>query len=53
MSVAMDEEIEKFTKGIGAKAPTAGDKIYDAFKILFKRPNYFLMNGALLIVKIS
>ena len=46
-------EIEVFTKAIGAKAPRPGDDIYEPFKVLFKRSNYFVLNGSLLIVKIS
>lgn len=49
----MDREIEQFTKTIGATAPQSGDKIYAQFKTLFRRPNYFLMSGTFLIVKIS
>ncbi len=38
---------------VGAKAPQPGDKSYEPFKVLFKRANYFLLNGSILIVKIS
>jgi hypothetical protein len=41
----MDSEIDQFTKAIGAKAPRRGDKVYEPFRILFKRPNYFVMSG--------
>lgn len=49
----MDKEIEQFIDAVGAKAPEPADAIYEAFKTLFKRPNYFLLNGTILIVKIS
>ena len=49
----MAREIEQFAKGIGAAAPEPGDDDYGPVKALFRRPNYFLMSGTLLIVKIS
>lgn len=49
----MDKEIERFTIAIGATAPQPDEKLHEAFRVLFKRPNYFLMSGAFLIVKLS
>ncbi|MEK6692466.1 MAG: hypothetical protein AABY44_03460 [Nitrospirota bacterium] len=49
----MEHEIKSFTNAIGATEPTPRDKNYTLFKTLFKRSNYFLLNGKFLIIKIS
>ncbi len=47
------QEIDEFTKAIGATAPTAGDAQFFMWKQILKRPNYFRFLKNLMIVKIS
>lgn len=49
----MDVEISEFIDGVGAKEPKPGDKNFLLFKSIFKRSNYFMLNGKFLITKIS
>ena len=49
----MDEQIRRFTQAIGAAAPASDNKAYEKWRNLFKRPNYFLFNKKVMIVKIS
>jgi len=50
MSIA--PEIEEFIVNIGAKAPARGDQIFEKWKKLFMRSNYFVFNEKFMIVKI-
>jgi len=47
----MDKEIKEFTENIGAKK--IQEVIDDILKLLFKRPNYFVIDKSILVVKIS
>jgi len=49
----MDREIGEFVKAIGAKEPSSGHPSYSLFRGVFRRSNYFVLNGVFLIVKIS
>lgn len=49
----MDKEISDFTSAIGATEPPPGSEGYKLFRQLFKRSNYFVLNGKFLVVKIS
>lgn len=49
----MGDEIKEFTTAIGAKEPNPGDKNYKIFRQVFKRSNYFILNGQFAIIKIS
>jgi hypothetical protein len=51
--MAADADIAKFTEAIGATEPQPGDELYAGFRKMFKRSNYFLLDGRFLIVKIS
>ena len=51
--MATDTDIAKFVDAIGATEPLANDESYASFRRMFKRHNYFLLNGRFLIVKIS
>jgi len=51
--VGIDPDIAKFVEAIGAAEPLASDESYAAFRQIFKRHNYFLLNGRFLIVKVS
>ena len=48
-----DSDIAKFVEAIGASEPLANDESYMTFRRLFKRHNYFVLEGRFLIVKIS
>src|SRR5713226_10348229 len=48
-----DPDISAFVAMVGATEPTPGDELYSSFRRMFKRHNYFLLKGRLLIVKIS
>ncbi len=47
----MKDEIRRFTEAIGATAPSAD--CAEMWKVIFKRPNYFLFNHRIMVVKIS
>jgi len=49
----MEREIQEFTASIGATEPDASSEIHKEFRQLFKRHNYFILNGNFLIIKIS
>jgi len=49
----MGDEIKEFATAIGAKEPNPGDKSYTLFRQLFKRSNYFILDGKFAIIKIS
>ena len=49
----MGDEIKEFTAAIGAKAPKPGDTNYKQFRQIFKRSNYFIIDGKFAIIKIS
>lgn len=49
----MISEIEEFAAAIGAIRPEPGTDLHKAFSTVFKRPNYFLFDGRLLMIKIS
>jgi hypothetical protein len=49
----MGDEIKEFATAIGAKEPNPGDKNYTLFRQLFKRSNYFILDGKFAIIKIS
>ena len=48
-----DETIRGFAQMVGAKEPREGTEHYMQFRSIFRRSNYFFMNGKILIVKIS
>jgi hypothetical protein len=48
-----DSDIAKFVEAVGAREPLADDQSYMAFRRMFKRHNYFLLDGRFLIIKIS
>jgi hypothetical protein len=47
------DEIKEFAAAIGAKEPNSGDKNYKLFRQVFKRSNYFVLDGKFAIIKIS
>lgn len=49
----IDPDIKTFIDSIGAEVPLAGSESADLFRSMFKRQNYFILNGRFLIVKIS
>ncbi|MGE4580412.1 MAG: hypothetical protein AB7F21_12855 [Desulfuromonadales bacterium] len=49
----MDQDINKFITSIGATEPSTTDEIFRTFRQIFKRSNYFILNGSFIIVKIS
>ena len=49
----MGNEVKEFALSIGAKTPKPEDRNYFAFREIFKRPNYFILNGVFVIIKIS
>jgi hypothetical protein len=49
----MEQEILDFAKAIGAKEPDPSNEHYKLFRQLFKRHNYFTLNGKFIIIKIS
>ncbi len=51
--MSIDPDNKGFTEAIGAKEPSPGSKDYTTWKAIFKRSNYFLFNGKLIIVKVS
>lgn len=51
--MATDPDIAKFVEAIGAVEPLSNDETYATFRQMFKRHNYFLLDGRFLIVKIS
>ena len=51
--MAIDKEVEDFTDAIGAYEPQTGDEIYRTFRTIFKRRNYFFLEGNFIIGKIS
>lgn len=46
-------EVKEFALSIGAKEPIPGDGNYVVFRKFFKRSNYFILNGRIVIIKIS
>lgn len=48
-----DEDIAQFVSAIGAIEPSVGSADYAKWKRTFRRSNYFVFNGRLMIVKIS
>lgn len=51
--MSIDQDVKQFVDAIGAKDPSADSENYAKWKTLFKRSNYFQINGKLIIVKIS
>lgn len=51
--MAADPDIAKFVDAVGAVEPLANDESYAVFRRMFKRHNYFLLDGRFLIVKVS
>ena len=49
----MDQEIDEVVKAIGAKEPAPGGPEYAVYREVFRRSNYFVMNGVFIIIKIS
>ena len=49
----MDKDIKEFVEAIGASEPQPDEKIYNTYRDLFKRHNYFSLNGMFIIIKIS
>jgi hypothetical protein len=49
----IDPDIARFVAAIGATGPFSNDAISALLRDLFKRPNYFVLGGRLLIIKIS
>lgn len=49
----MDNEIREFIGGVGAYEPDTSNELYNLFRDLFKRQNYFILNKKFLIVKVS
>ena len=47
------DEVNKFAGAIGAVAPQPGHPLYHQFKEIFRRQNYFILNGKFHIIKIS
>ena len=48
-----DEDILGFAQKVGAEEPEEGTEFYKRFRLTFPRSNYFILNGKMLIVKIS
>ena len=48
-----DLDILGFAQKVGAKEPEEGTEGYLQFRSIFRRSNYFFLNGKILIVKIS
>lgn len=46
-------EVHEFAKSVGAYEPSPADEVYWKWKAIFKRSNYFLLRGCILIVKVS
>lgn len=51
--MSADRDIAQFIDAIGAEEPSPDSQTYAQWKNLFKRSNYFRLNGKLMIVKIS
>lgn len=49
----IDPDIKAFVDSIGAKEPLADSESVVLFRKMFKRQNYFTLNGRFLIIKIS
>ena len=49
----MDREISEFIEAIGAKEPSPEHPSYPVYREVFRRSNYFVLNGVFLIIKIS
>lgn len=49
----MGDEIKEFAAAIGAVEPNPNDKNYKIFRQVFKRSNYFILDGKFAIIKIS
>ncbi|MFO1318627.1 MAG: hypothetical protein U1F52_03340 [Burkholderiales bacterium] len=48
-----DLDIAEFVERVGAKEPLQNDESYSTFRRMFKRHNYFTLNGRFLIIKVS
>jgi len=51
--MAIDPDIKSFVDEIGAKEPSSSSESYAEWRTIFRRSNYFLLNGMVMIVKIS
>lgn len=51
--MATDPDIAKFVEAIAAAEPLANDESYAAFRRMFRRHNYFLLDQRFLIIKVS
>lgn len=51
--MGVDKDIQQFATAVGAKEPKPGTQAYENFRAIFRRPNYFLLKGKFLIIKIS
>lgn len=49
----MDEDIRKFVDSVEAVKPDKDNNAFAKWRKTFKRPNYFLFKGKMMIVKIS
>ena len=49
----MEDEIKEFAAAIGAREPSHEGKDYKLFRKVFKRSNYFIIDGKFAIIKIS
>jgi hypothetical protein len=49
----MDQDIGKFVAAVGATEPPTSDERYAQFRKIFRRQNYFFLEGRFLIIKIS
>ena len=49
----MSNEVREFTQKIGAEEPEKGTEFYSQYRRMFRRSNYFILNGKMLIIKIS
>lgn len=49
----IDPDINRFISAVGAKVPLTESEQYSAFRKMFKRQNYFTLDGRFLVIKIS
>lgn len=48
-----NSDIHQFAQMVGAEEPEEGTESYKQFRRIFRRSNYFILKGKILIVKIS
>lgn len=49
----MSDEVREFAQKVGAEEPEEGTDFYLQYRKRFRRPNYFMLNGKMIIIKIS